>query len=377
MNTYLNKFINFLLVILLLVASGNPIITASTYIREIYVAIFIILIILNALSNHLFQFKNRFLLYLLPFLFISIFQIIFLNVNYSSALFFFLKIFIGYLIIKRLGYEFMLTYANVMFIVALISLPLYAYNMMYGIIPGKPISDIGLSLGIYTELFDEHSRFIGRNAGMFWEPGAFQGYLNIAIAFILLLPSMANKRFKLIILLLALLTTKSTTGYIVLFITIIYYNIFISQRKSSRKVLYIISFLVLAFYIIFTLDFLYDKLHAELAIDSYGQKAGRIYDYIRFRSLIFENFLLGLSDQVAILAYTGNGFISFLLYYGIFGLLNYCTALWYNYRFQMSLHSTILISLVVLISLQGEGFIYYPLYLALPFVDVERKLQIA
>jgi hypothetical protein len=93
--------------------------------------------------------------------------------------------------------------------------------------------------------------------------------------------------------------------------------------------------------------------------------------------LIFENFFIGLSDQVAILAYTGNGFISFLLYYGIFGLVNYFIALWCNYRLQVSLNSTILIFLVVLISLQGEGFIYYPLYLALPFVDVERKLHLA
>lgn len=368
------KTIEYILVLLLLILSGNPIVTASPQIREIYIIVAVSLFIIDFYSYKL-SLQNKFLLYVLPFLLISLCQLVFLNVTFNSALFFLIKVYIGYSIIKRLDTNFMVTYSNVMFIVAFISLPLYLYNSLYGIIPGKPISDICISLGVYTELFNENSGFIGRNSGMFWEPGAFQGYLNIAVAYILLLPEVSKRKLKLIILCLAIITTKSTTGYLVLFLIILYYITFLSRTTLLTRMIALIFFASVAVYILFSFDFLHDKIQNEFTESSYSTKEGRVYDYIRFKSLIRENFLFGMSDQVADKAYTGNGFLSFLLYYGIFGIVNYCVMLWYNYKRQVTGLIAVFIISVVLLSLQGEGFIYYPLYLALPLVNLDRKIR--
>lgn len=373
MKLFSKKTVEYVLVVLLLILSGNPIITASPNIREIYIIVAISLFTIDFYSYKL-SLQNKFFLYVLPFVFISVCQLIFLNVTFSSALFFLIKVYIGYSIIQRLGTNFMVTYSNVMFLVAFISLPLYLYNSLYGIIPGKPISDICVSLGVYTELFNETSDFIGRNSGMFWEPGAFQGYLNIAIAFILLLPEISKRNLKLLILCLAVITTKSTTGYLVLFVIIFYYILFLSRANKLTRMISLFFFTMVAVYILFSLDFLHEKILNEFMGSSNSYKEGRVYDYVRFRSLIRENFLFGMSDQVADKAYTGNGFLSFLLYYGIFGIVNYFVMLWYNYKRQVTASVAIYIIIVVLLSLQGEGFIYYPLYLALPLVSLDRRL---
>ena len=368
------KIVNYIYVVILLLLSGNPIVTVSSYIREIYLFTAVVLFIYDTYKNKLVL-QKKLLVYVMPFIFLSTCQLIILDVTYNSAIFLLLKIYIGYTILKNAGRDFMTDYSNVMCFIAFISIPLYLYNSIYGIIPGKPISDIGVSIGIYTQLFDKTSGFIGRNSGMFWEPGAFQGYLNIAISYTLLLHALPRRRMKLMILIVALLTTKSTTGYLVFFVISFYYLFALSKANLSKRFLFLSIFMIIASYVLFTSDFLHDKLYEEFASDTYGYKEGRIYDYIRFKSLIRDNFLFGLSDQVATLAYTGNGFLSFLLYYGIFGIMSYCFLLFYNYLQQTSVMITVYLTLVVLLSLQGEGFIYYPMYLALPLLNVDNRLN--
>ena len=54
-----------------------------------------------------------------------------------------------------------------------------------------------------------------RNAGMFWEPGAFQCYINLALVILFFDKNKEEyngKKFKLIIFIITLLTTQSTTG---------------------------------------------------------------------------------------------------------------------------------------------------------------------
>lgn len=68
-----------------------------------------------------------------------------------------------------------------------------------------------------------------RNAGPFWEPGAFQGFIVLAILFLLYnldRTPQGNKRIKhrratLLVLLVTLLTTQSSTGYILLIVLLL------------------------------------------------------------------------------------------------------------------------------------------------------------
>lgn len=81
-----------------------------------------------------------------------------------------------------------------------------------------------------------------RNYGPFWEPGAFQLYLNWAIFY-----ELRNiKRFKLsdiIIFVLCVFTTKSTGGIVILGMMLIYYLLFVKHdfhdRKNKRLVFWI------------------------------------------------------------------------------------------------------------------------------------------
>ncbi len=55
-----------------------------------------------------------------------------------------------------------------------------------------------------------------RNAGPFWEPGAFQGYLFVAILFLMKRNDFEEHYGELMLLAITVLTTMSTTGYILL-----------------------------------------------------------------------------------------------------------------------------------------------------------------
>lgn len=65
-----------------------------------------------------------------------------------------------------------------------------------------------------------------RNSGMFWEPGAFQAYIVLAILMLLYdvdQNQIKRRRETFVILLVTLLTTQSTTGYIVLILVLLVY----------------------------------------------------------------------------------------------------------------------------------------------------------
>jgi len=81
-----------------------------------------------------------------------------------------------------------------------------------------------------------------RNYGIFWEPGVYQAYLNIAL-FLMYICRINRKGDdkRTVIILLALLTTKSATGYIVLLIlfgTILIDNHRITKRKKLLLILF-------------------------------------------------------------------------------------------------------------------------------------------
>src|SRR5205085_12036998 len=86
---------------------------------------------------------------------------------------------------------------------------------------------------VYTFVKDPHQY---RNCGMFWEPGAFSGILTLCFALnAKYLPMLwKNHKLKIIVLILALLTTKSTTGYIVFFITVIFYLVFFIKNNIIK-----------------------------------------------------------------------------------------------------------------------------------------------
>lgn len=99
---------------------------------------------------------------------------------------------------------------------------------------------------IFTKLRGESG--FGRNCGMFWEPGAFQTFICIALMFETIKDEPNRKRILLFII--TIITTFSTTGYFSLALIILHMLLKRDKTKKSYKPM-IISFVVL--FIVFVL----------------------------------------------------------------------------------------------------------------------------
>ena len=113
---------------------------------------------------------------------------------------------------------------------------------------------------VYTINYSRYSPpIIPRNAGFCWEPGPFSIYLVIAIFF-----NMSRNNFKivmnarLLILIAALLTTISTTGYLAFASLMIYYSF--KGIKGRKRYLVLAVFISAFIYLYFTLDIMSSKI---------------------------------------------------------------------------------------------------------------------
>lgn len=355
-----------LLVFLLLCCSGNPAWMFVNDMKSNYIlcAIFVGFLLLRQKQIN----SNGFMAYLIPFALISLLQVAVVSgATISSCIFLLLKMVIGFGIISTVGYRFPKVYVETMTFVAVISLLGFAYNNFVGMIPGVRHSEVGVSIYVYNQLYGLVGGYVDRNCGMFWEPGAFQGYLNMAIMFAVLMERSKWNKISLILMIVAVLTTKSTTGYAVLAFIATYYIIFHYNGKPIPKPLCIVALISLLMYYYTRLDFLQDKMETQTFN---GKEEGRLNDYIRFIPLFKEHFLFGMSTEVAKEAATGNGFLSFFLYYGIFGVAVYFGTLWNRLKRQCNTRVALFVFAIVFLTLQGEGFIYYPCYLAWPFLMI-------
>ena len=153
--------------------------------------------------------------------------------------------FCAYFIAIRLGIKFRYAYLNVLYVFCIISIVFYLAMALFHILPPNlfPVGELYRSVFIYNVREGEILNL--RNCGPFWEPGAFAGY--ICILFILffdklpLLWSVHKTKVKWI--LLTLVTTFSTQGYLIMFCIVVFY--FLNKRFTVKTVF--ISFVLIVF----------------------------------------------------------------------------------------------------------------------------------
>ena len=142
----------------------------------------------------------------------------------------------------------------------------------------------------YTHSFSVLGIDLVRNQGIFWEPGVLQIFLNLLLFII----SFVKKKRGLIFWLtvLAIFTTFSTTGLVVMFILLL-----ISFGADIRKkILFLpISVLLIALVYFVTAANISDKLHGE---GQYSFQA-RFFDLVQPLYMVYENPLtgVGLDDE--------------------------------------------------------------------------------
>ena len=374
------KKINYFVIFLLLLVSGNPI--TKHYINyQLFTSLVFLFLIIRYPKFSNYKNKREFLIYISIFSLVFYLQFIFLGfVSILGALFFLIKIFLGFIVVNVVGSNFRYIYFKLLTFISLLSLFFYCLTYFGFNLPIK-LDENHSSFIIYHQIL-ENDNF--RNSGMFWEPGAFGIYINLV--FILYFNDIKDllkfHKYSVFILITALATTFSTTSYALAFIIIVSY---ITSKLSFKKIYLLFALapmIVIISYIGLSSSFLLEKVNKQY--DSAIANSDREFKPDRFNAMLFAlhyikkhpligngfNQITRFSDhkylQNKFLGH-GNGFSNFIACMGLLSIFIYFYYIWiYSIN-------KILILIFISVSLFGEQLLNYPLFLILPFIFMQLQ----
>ncbi len=226
-----------------------------------------------------------------------------------------------------------------------------------------------------------------RNSGPFWEPGAYGGYLMlIPLFFLNELDYFKHHKFKTAVLILSLLSTMSTTAYLAFGIYFGYLTL-----KSKLKILLVPVFLLFSIVVYSEFSFLKEKILSEieraetLDAEYHGQRFAVLHfdlHYIQKHPWIGNGFLESTrySDHLYLIdAFRndeveghGNGFSNFIASMGLITFFMYFMLIYNKNKSYMKKSDLFFYMGMIALLLNGEQFLYYPIYLGLPFLSLKR-----
>lgn len=164
------------------------------------------------------------------------------------------KLTYAYFLILILKKEFIKFYVNSVYYLAVLSIIFYAvglvfpslYRILYSVLYPIGIFSSDRVAGFSFWVYNVHLLDFSRNSGFMWEPGAYACILNLAI-FLNIVKSELIINKKTVILIIALVTTFSTTGYLGIIPTLFFivYNSNISKRAYYTIILVIVGLIFL------------------------------------------------------------------------------------------------------------------------------------
>ena len=379
------SLIDYIIVFLLLFISGNPISSLSDWSYALACVLFLFIAIRKRVPI-----TNRYLLGIL-FAFISVFSAHYLcleNVSVNADINQLIKLYVAFLSTIIVGIQFRYVYFKVVTFLSTISLLCFFLTLLLGDFPGIVVDEIHKSLLFYNHIFiGEHDSPVGiRNCGMFWEPGAFQGYINLV--FLLYIKDFMSlyKSYKreIWILIITLITTFSTTGYIV-FGVFLFFVILGSIRNVVLRIFAFVIYVLITLLFFFNIDFLGGKVESQYeesqVIKNEGAASSRIgsaivawenieqHPYIGNGYLVKERYKKSFFDEST----GGNGFFGSMNVLGIPMILIYLVLLYKNYKSSSLFKLSFVVVIVIL--LQGEYFLYYPLFWSLLFIKYPKVIM--
>lgn len=280
--------------------------------------------------------------------------------------------------------DFVDTYIKIISFMAFVSIPFFILNQVAFVGIGIPGST-GKSMIIHTMTAPIPGELMVRNSGMFWEPGAYSGYLILGLVFI----ALKNRGFQIgpykwhvILITIGVVSTMSTTGYLVMSILLLFYAM---QNHSWGKIVLVPLFLVLFGYSYYSFDFMQEKIEEQFTSatemsddDVSNTRFGALkmdMQYIQAQPIIGNGlhvktrfrFHPWIKEDIG----HGNGMSNFLACWGIplFLIWMYCVYLSAKLISKSTVTSILALSILVML-LQGEQFLNYPLFLSffvLPF----------
>ena len=183
--------------------------------------------------------------------------------------------------------EFKIQYVNLIYIISFISVVLFIASQFISL----PFIEIinKNNIPIQSLIFATLS---SRNAGLFREPGVFMIFVNLALIFEIFKNKVSFK--KVVVFILAVATTYSTAGYIVIAITLC---CFILKNKLGlfEKILYTILVFIAFFFVYsseYTKDVVFGKIE-NLNNDSTLSRTSSVYYNIELATSSIKSFLIG------------------------------------------------------------------------------------
>lgn len=271
-------------------------------------------------------------------------------VPYSTIVGLIIKLSLGYFVVVMLKEKFTSYYVNFIYISSIISffffIPLLISpafdNIFSSIALTSPFGGSSRGSLIIYNLNLDRPEGLYRNCGPFWEPAAFGGFLMVAFMMNLARTNSLKDK-KSIILLITLISTFSTTVFVVLAFLLFCYFFF---NQSLGIKLTIVPIMAIGFYLaFFKIDFLYEKIMLEIekgdkeenmrAYESAGHSrlSSAIADFKEFSEYpvigrgLYDPTFFDKSDLKA----RHNGLSKFIAQFGIIGSLIYFIAMYRSF----------------------------------------------
>lgn len=293
---------------------------------------------------------------------------------------------LGFFVAKKVNTNKLIdVFCNIMVLIAVVSLVGYSFPNVFtsiGFLPRIVTSTRemeSVSLFFTNIPIDEWKQ--DRNWGPFWEPGAYQAFLNIALIFTMFFRSKRIKHWWIhaIILIVAVVTTLSTTGYVALFL------IFIAYLLDKRPKLGKFGFSKIIISIVGVAVVLYvlgeSGLYDSVLVQKLTNEETSRYQFVRHGIQAFwDSPLFGKGANLAnaieemagySVSFTNTvvaNFAVFGLIPGIYVLVRYVKTS-VSFKNITSTPATICLGIALFALLFGEYFMYSPIFAWLMFVD--------
>jgi len=228
------------------------------------------LLALHFLSGRSFNKKIVFLLFI--WIVINMLSMIFLGsgfILYRIIIMTINLILLPYVLLKGTGAGFWKKFEQIIFMLTVISIPLYLLNIVFNEDFNKltsffePVTNKSLAVNenywsalIYINATGDNYYGLIRNSGFMWEPGGFAMIIVYSIVFNWLTKG-ANLNRRIIIYFIALITTFSTAGYFSMFLLISAYYI---KRVSFFNITFLLASVAIFYLYIYKLDFISGKI---------------------------------------------------------------------------------------------------------------------
>jgi hypothetical protein len=376
------NIIKHFLVIFTIVLSGSlvPFIFSRGYTSFILVFTGILIFIICIFRK--IKFKINFLLFLL--LIISCLGILFfIREDFQSAstyFGFYFRFFIAFLLVSLINRDFFInSYTSFFVYYGFFSLIMYGIGIMSpNFIYSLPIAYNDAGTGyrhLYVFFYQGVEFWNFRNAGMFWEAGAFQVFLVLALIFESFI--IKGNKIRKFILILSIISTLSVIGIVIIGL---FSGIFIFNKKS--KIAFLTPLLLLP--LLLTSGYVQELVNSKFTgTHSSGNErlVGQIadikvwYEYPFFGAGLEDYskvFKINAVELGAIVPTSTNSFTGMMALNGVFySLLIFIVLFLFIFTLKISFMEKLFISFIFIILLSSQGVLNQILFLCFLFYGIK------